>query len=115
MQIFSTPNGPMLKVRTEKRDGCDQPEHLFVGADERVVVTRWMTEVPDEFELIHDPVARAEANVARLETDALIAEKKVLLECLSVGLAIMDEQSAEQVRDLYRERIKKLPLVSLTK
>jgi hypothetical protein len=50
-----------------------------------------------------------------IENAALIREKAVLLRCLETALGLLDERSSEQVRDIYRERMKEADLVSLTK
>ena len=68
--------------------------------------------MPDEFELVFDPGSRAEADVLLAEANALIYEKKVLLECLKTALGQMDDRAAEQVRDIWRARIKTADLLN---
>jgi hypothetical protein len=115
MQIYSTPNGPALKVRTELREGETKPEHMFVSVRDRLVYTEWHKEVPPEFELIHDPAASRERDLATLELVAQLGEKAVFVECMQAALGMLDERSAEQIRDIYRTRIEQAEIISLTK
>src|SRR2546430_14281736 len=100
MQILKTPRGPAIRVGLEERG--KGPEHHLILAYDGIVRHRWYSELPDEFELIHDPGARAEADIALKEANCLIMEKEVLLECLSAALAMLDDRAAESVRELWR-------------
>src|SRR5271163_2123779 len=115
MSIYSTPSGPALKVRTETRYGDEDPQHLFVLAQDRLVITRWEAEIPESFELIHDPAATVEVELAEVETRALLNEREILFDCMAAALGMLDERSADQVRDIYRSRIQQADIVSLTK
>lgn len=90
-------------------------EHLFVVVVDRSLATFWRAEVPPEYQLVNDPDGRADANVFRIETEALVREKAVLLECLEAALGMLDERSAEAIRDIYRTKIKSADIVSLSK
>ena len=112
-QVFNTPNGPALLVRHEDRG--TGLEYCFAIVKDRTLAYRWHKTLPDDFELVHDPGSRAEANVLAVENGALVREKAVLIECLASALGQMDERCAEQVRAIYRAKIKTADLVSLTK
>lgn len=113
MQIYDTSQGPALLVRSERRAG--QVEHLFAVAVNRGLATFWRPEIPPEYQLVHDPGGRADADVFRIENEALLREKVVLLECMEAALGMLDERSVEAVREIYRAKIKPADVVSLTK
>ena len=113
--IYETKNGPALHVRSETRYGSEEPEHMTVSVQKRQVVTRWYKELPSDFVLIHNPEAQIETEVANLEANALVAEKEVLLKCMTTALNMLDDKSAEMIREIYRAEIDKKPVVSLTK
>src|SRR5438132_8827880 len=113
MQIFRTLSGPAILVRHEDRG--EGLEYCFVLVRDRLTIHRWEKEMPPEFELVYDPGARAEADLALAETNALVKEKGVLLECLTAALAMLDDRAAEEVRAIWRAKMKDADLVSSTK
>jgi hypothetical protein len=118
-QIYDTPAGPALLVRTESvynSRGGSQPEYVLaiVSTTHRMIMLRRYKVLPEDFKLIHDPAPRAEADILAIENRALIREKAVLLKCLASALGQLPERSANQVRDIYLTKIKPADMISQT-
>ena len=113
-QIYSTPHGPALLVRTEKTERGTEYVLASVNEQHRMVVTHRHTQLPPEFELIHDPAPRAEANVALEQSKALVEQRAILFDCLASALGRLSEREADEIRDIYREKAKSLGVIPLT-
>lgn len=104
-QVYAGPEGqPLLYVRTEQRPGSTEPEHLFLGTRERVVLERWLPAskpLPEALRLALDPrlgerLAAVEARLAELER-----EREGLVSAMKMATS-MAPHLTEGLRETYR-------------
>ena len=98
----------MLYVRQERRPYASAEERLFVVARDRNIYHYWypLGPMPAEFELVHDVAGRAEAELVRLGFLVLERERDAMLAAMKRAVAMLDNESAQEVRRVYREKMK---------
>lgn len=100
--VYRVNGQPALYVRTEARYGSEVPEHLFVFSRDRIVLTRWTPEVPDEFELIIDTEGRRQADEARWLLWAADHDRGILLGLLKQACAWLPRERADELRQRWK-------------
>jgi len=91
----------LIYVRTEKRSGRKEPEHLFVTTRERTVFQLWRTTLPDEAELVLDVEGRKEADQVRWLLHVAEHERNVVLGLLKQACKWLPAERAADLRGLY--------------
>lgn len=100
-QVYSVRGRPALYVRTEQRPGSAKPQHLFVQTHDRVVVSTWLDELPDDFELIIDTDGRAEANDLKWQLWAAEHERQIMVDLLKQACDWLPPAKARELRQRY--------------
>lgn len=93
----------MLYVRTEQRPGDKAPRHLFLSTRNRVVVERWLDEVPEALELKLDTEATGRAREAEWRIIELEAKVAGLSAALKEAVGYVPVEVASELRRIYRE------------
>lgn len=92
----------MLFVRTEQRPFRPEPEYLFIETINRTVFARWLTEVPEEFELVIDTEGRAQANEKGALLWASEHDRLVLFGLLGRACAWLPPERARELRQEWK-------------
>lgn len=99
-QIYRSPNGdPMLFVRGETRQ--EGAGFMFMSTSGGVIYTRFAMDVPPEWKLVNDHVARADATRLEGEMAEAKADREALVATLKRAVAMVPPAAAEELRALY--------------
>jgi hypothetical protein len=92
----------MLYVRSEVQPGSEKPEHLFVTAHDRTVLTRWLKVLPAELELVHDTEGRKQAAEQQWLTVVAEHERDIAYRLLKKATAWLPRERVRGLRDEWR-------------
>lgn len=96
----------MLYVRTEKRPGASEPEHLFISVKGRAVFQRWhpaSEPLPEDWTHVADPAAELRARELEWELKLQEGELAGLVAAMKAAVSVVPITVANHLRDTYRK------------